>query len=251
MSEADNQILKLLLVDYHPHIVQYFGVEYTKDFCYLALQQCQASLEQYVQGKYQNPKVETVQILRDIFTGLSHLHSLSPPIVHRDVKASNALIFAPNSKVKPIGVLSDLGLSKQLKESRATFTMTNGVGTSGYMAPELLSIDEDPETCRQKVSVKIDIFSSGCLSYYALSNGHHPFGANIHLRNGNIISNKPDLSHLSGDKGDFKQLIRKMIAVDPDERPDASKVIRCLIDPSALKDIQPTDNQGIDYIKSD
>ena len=249
MSEADNQILKLLQVDYHPHIVQYFGVEYTKDFCYLALQQCQASLEQYVKGTYQNPKVEAKEILKDIFSGLSHLHNLSHPIVHRDVKASNALIFAPNSKVKPIGVLSDLGLSKQLKESRDSVTMTYGVGTFGYMAPELLLSEEDPETCRQKVSVKIDIFASGCLSYYALSNGHHPFGSNVYLRNGNIINNQPDLSHLAGDECGFKQLISKMIAVDPEERPNASDVVRSFIDPSLLK--QWVDNSGNDNIESD
>lgn len=249
MSEADNQILKLLQVDYHPHIVQYIGVEYTKDFCYLALQQCQASLEQYIKGKYQNPRVKTTEILKDIFSGLSYLHNLSPPIVHRDVKASNALIFAPNSKVKPIGVLSDLGLSKQLKESQDSVTMTNGVGTLGYMAPELLSLEEDTETGRQKVSVQIDIFASGCLSYYALSNGHNPFGANMAHRIANIILNKADLSHLTGENCDFKQLISKMIAADPDERPNAGDVVDCLIDPSLLK--LGNDDTGIDHIESD
>ena len=249
VSEADNQILKLLLVDYHPHIIQYIGVEYTKDFCYLALQQCQASLEQYIKGKYQNPKVETIEILKDIFSGLSHLHNLSPPIVHRDVKASNALIFAPNSKIKPIGVLSDLGLSKQLKESQDAVTMTHGVGTISYMAPELLSYEDDPESCHRKVSVKIDIYASGCLSYYALSNGNHPFGGNIMERCANIFHDKPDLSHLTGDKCDYKQLISKMIAADPNERPNASDVVRSLTDPSVLK--QWTDTTGINYIKSD
>ena len=67
----------------------------------------------------------------------------------------------------------------------------------------------------------------------------------------NIINNKPDLSHLTGDKCDFKHLIRKMIAADPDERPNASDIVRCLTEPCTLKTINSTDNTGIDYIKSD
>ena len=117
------------------------------------------------------------------------------------------------------------------------------------MAPELLKYGDDPESGRQKVSVKIDIFASGCLSYYALSKGNHPFGPNINERIANIIHDKPDLSHLTGDKCDFKLLISKMIAADPDEKPNASDVVRSLNDPSELK--RWTENTGIGHIDSD
>ena len=230
-SEADNQIVKLLQVDYHPNIVQYLGVEFTKDFCYLALQLCQSSLEQLIKQEYVNPNVETLEILKDILNGLSYLHSLSPGIVHRDVKASNALIFAPSSKVKPIGVLSDLGLSKQLKESQNAFTMTEGVGTIGYMAPELLMINHEKDKSSQKVSIKIDIFAAGCLLYYVLSDGCHPFGENIHRRNANIIDNLPDLSKIEENECDLKQLISEMIEFDPNLRPDAKEVALRLCNP--------------------
>ena len=221
--EADNQIANLLQVDYHPNIVQYLGVEFTKDFCYLALQLCQSNLEQLVTREYDNPNVETLEIMKDILNGLSYLHSLSPAIVHRDVKASNGLIFAPNSKVKPIGVLSDLGLSKQLKESQ-DFSMTEGVGTIGYMAPELLMINHDKDKTSQKVSIKIDIFAAGCLLYYVLSDGNHPFGENIHRRNANIIDNLPDLSKIQENGCGLKQLIGEMIAFSPNQRPNAKEI---------------------------
>ena len=35
----------------------------------------------------------TLNVLRQVAKGLCYLHSLSPPIVHSDVKASNFLIF--------------------------------------------------------------------------------------------------------------------------------------------------------------
>ena len=67
-STADNQIVKSVLYDYHPNIVRYFWVEYTQDFCYLALQLCQANFKQFVEQKYENPKVETIGILKDILS---------------------------------------------------------------------------------------------------------------------------------------------------------------------------------------
>ena len=234
MSQMDNQMVKLLQADYHPNIVQYLGYAYKHDFCYLALQLCQANLKQYVDDSYKNESLELLSILKDILSGLSHLHNLSPAICHRDVKPTNCLIFAPNPTVKPIGVLSDLGLSKQLSGSNETLTMSQAVGTNGYMAPELLDLDEEDNNTSSKVTIKIDIFSTGCLLYYALTKGHNPFGNNPHLRNGNIVKNEFDLSKLEGNDKNFKSLIGKMISKEPDERPNADFVFESLCSPGIL-----------------
>lgn len=42
----------------------------------------------------------------------------------------------------------------------------------------------------------VDIFSSGCILYYVLSNGEHPFGDQFHQQ-ANILNGKYDLSKLS------------------------------------------------------
>jgi len=48
-------------------------------------------------------------ILRDVALGLVYLHEHSPPIIHRDLSASNVLLTS-NMNVK----LSDLGVAKIL-----------------------------------------------------------------------------------------------------------------------------------------
>ncbi|KAG0257043.1 bifunctional endoribonuclease/protein kinase ire1 [Actinomortierella ambigua] len=73
----------------------------------------------------------------------------------------------------------------------------------------------------------IDIFSAGCVFYYVLTNGDHPFG-DRYSRERNILLNRPDLSGLDalGTEGiEAKDLIAKMISHDPRDRPDAWTVM--------------------------
>lgn len=57
----------------------------------------------------------------------------------------------------------------------------------------------------------VDIFSAGCLFYYVLSGGSHPFGQSLY-RQANILSGTPCLAHLEeethgeGSGGDSGQL---------------------------------------------
>ncbi|KAG0328786.1 bifunctional endoribonuclease/protein kinase ire1 [Dissophora globulifera] len=73
----------------------------------------------------------------------------------------------------------------------------------------------------------IDIFSAGCVFYYVLTNGDHPFG-DRYSRERNILLNRPKLDGLDsmGEEGvEAKDLISKMIAHNPADRPDAFTVM--------------------------
>ncbi|KAF9943827.1 bifunctional endoribonuclease/protein kinase ire1, partial [Mortierella alpina] len=73
----------------------------------------------------------------------------------------------------------------------------------------------------------IDIFSAGCVFYYVLTNGDHPFG-DRYSRERNILLNLPNLEGLDsmGQEGvEAKDLISKMIAHHPADRPDAFSVM--------------------------
>jgi serine/threonine protein kinase len=70
----------------------------------------------------------------------------------------------------------------------------------------------------------VDIFSLGCIFYYVLVPGSHPFGA-WHDRELNIIHNNMDISGLSN-QHDALDLIQRMLQFDPLMRPSADQVHR-------------------------
>lgn len=45
-------------------------------FRYIALELCQATLSDYVQGKFDTSSIKPLDILRQAVSGLAHLHSL-------------------------------------------------------------------------------------------------------------------------------------------------------------------------------
>ncbi|BES98404.1 serine threonine-protein kinase [Nesidiocoris tenuis] len=70
----------------------------------------------------------------------------------------------------------------------------------------------------------VDIFSMGCVFFYTIVKGKHPFGEPIR-RQSNILSHDYKLAALEEDKL-WKTLIMKMISQNPLERPSASTVRR-------------------------
>ena len=124
--------------------MRYFATERCSQYCYLALELCEATLEQLIEvdhpERYVNPKVNGWQILKQALHGINYLHTLDKPIVHRDIKPSNVLIYLPKGSSEPRGKIADLGLSKQLKPHRDSYTVSTKSGSNGWMAPEHLKI---------------------------------------------------------------------------------------------------------------
>ena len=73
----------------------------------------------------------------------------------------------------------------------------------------------------RRITRAIDIFSMGCLFYYVLTDGEHPFGSLSYLRDGRIMDNQSDLSALdcsTNDGVEAKDLISRMISPNPNDR---------------------------------
>uniref|UniRef100_A0A8C6WC26 Serine/threonine-protein kinase/endoribonuclease IRE2 n=1 Tax=Nannospalax galili TaxID=1026970 RepID=A0A8C6WC26_NANGA len=208
--------------DRHPNVLRYFCTERGPQFHYIALELCQASLQEYVENPdLERWGLEPTMVLQQMMSGLAHLHSLH--IVHRDLKPGNILIAGPDSQGQGRVVLSDFGLCKKLPAGRCSFSLHSGIpGTEGWMAPELLQLlpPDSPTSA-------VDIFSAGCVFYYVLSGGCHPFGESLY-RQANILSGDPCLAQLeeeAHDKVVARDLVEAMLSLLPQERPSAGWVL--------------------------
>ncbi|KAE8258419.1 hypothetical protein A4X13_0g1705 [Tilletia indica] len=257
VNVASKEVSLLESADNHPNVIRYFYKELTGSFLYIALELCPASLADVIDKPTEFRDLynilEPKRALQQIASGVRHLHSLH--IVHRDIKPQNILVAVmPNSKRLKM-LLSDFGLSKRLDglaQSSFSQTVNNPGGTVGWRAPEILRGDvqldngggseseqssigiasdgtreRGPAEERKRLTRAVDIFALGCVAYYVLANGEHPFGSRFE-REMNIIRNCKNLSRLDGlgEEGvEAQHLINAMIAVEPRERPSASDVL--------------------------
>eukprot|EP00731_Ephydatia_muelleri_P005228 Em0002g1404a len=140
----------------HPNIVQFLGVHSTKINEYLVMEYMHMDLAECLKTYPDIPASIKVSILHDVSYGLLHLHSQDPPIIHRDLTATNILL-TQDMRAK----IADLGVSKifDIQQLHSASVQTIAPGTKAYMPPEALIPDP-------KYGFKLDIFSFGVLSLY-------------------------------------------------------------------------------------
>ncbi|KAJ5280668.1 Serine/threonine-protein kinase ppk4 [Penicillium angulare] len=252
---ASHEVGLLQESDDHHNVIRYFCREQAAGFLYIGLELCPASLQDVIERPTQHPELvqgglDMPDVLRQITQGVRYLHSLK--IVHRDLKPQNILVATPRGRTATRAIrllISDFGLCKKLDDNQSSFraTTAHAAGTSGWRAPELLVDDDtgplslasqhtessepavvDPQTNRRATRA-IDIFSLGCVFYYVLTRGSHPFDKNgKFMREANIVKGQFDLQELDR-LGDYAfeadDLIRSMLSLDPRRRPDASTVL--------------------------
>ena len=141
----------------HPNIVQFLGVHYgsSSNDLTLVLEHMHLDLDQCLTTYPRMPLSIKLGVLKDVSYGLLHLHTRKPPIVHRDLTASNILV-TPDMRAK----IADLGVSRILEVSPMQLSnVTACPGTLHYMPPESLR----PEPV---YDVRLDCFSFGVLALY-------------------------------------------------------------------------------------
>ncbi|ETE68960.1 Serine/threonine-protein kinase/endoribonuclease IRE1, partial [Ophiophagus hannah] len=222
-SFADREVQLLRESDEHPNVIRYFCTERDRQFQYIALELCAATLQEYVEQKdFGHHGLQPITLLQQTMSGMAYLHSLN--IVHRDLKPHNILISMPNAHGKVKAMISDFGLCKKLAVGRHSFSRRSGVpGTEGWIAPEILS-----EDCKENPTHTVDIFSAGCVFYYVISEGNHPFGKSLQ-RQANILLGAYSLDFLNLEVHEdivARDLIEQMINMDPQKRPSANCVLK-------------------------
>ena len=156
----------------HPNVVQFLGVAFFPGsrLPALVMERLLTSLHDLLAPDTPPPRDAVpplaffsmalkCSVLQDVARGLAYLHEQSPPIIHRDLSARNALL---NSGI--VAKIADLGVARRM---RAAATMTMGPGASVYMPPEAIApATSDKE--KSKYNASIDIFSFGVVTIFTI-----------------------------------------------------------------------------------
>jgi serine/threonine protein kinase len=152
------------------------------------LELCDGTLTQCIAKEYNGPELPPDGIvLYQIANGLHFIHSQN--LVHRDVKPDNILI----SMTTPVKIkLSDFGYVKKISP-QGTFTQSGLKGTEKWMAPEILDLVENMDDNIIELprgTIQSDTFAAGCVFFFFLTRGKHPFGKSSQIMM-NILNNNP------------------------------------------------------------
>ncbi|KAG8917276.1 hypothetical protein FRC01_002567, partial [Tulasnella sp. 417] len=124
------------------------------------------NLTDYLSGNPDLSRVDKLRLIYQAALGLAHLHSLTPPICHADIKPENVLI---NDKGE--AALTDFGLSRILQDLGEPNGLTSSGtvrGTLRYMATELHREE------KQRPDRQTDVYAFGGL-ILAVMSGKPPF----------------------------------------------------------------------------
>ena len=204
-----------------PYVIRYLCKEEDSKHGYLALELCDGNLQEAMEkNKEKVSQYLTVNFcLKQLTAGLKHIHRHG--IQHRDIKPRNIFLKYEKSSKEPRFIIADFDLGHF--EGKSSLHKPR-YGTEGWAAPELWTGGER--------TTAVDIFSLGCVFYYVLTGGEHPFGE-IHeteTRQQSICAQKePNIDGLRFDT-EFKRILAKdligsMIQTDASKRPKAKKML--------------------------
>ena len=215
-----------------PYIVKFYGFsqgdiilsdETEKEFkCYFVFELSdKGELKKYINlGRNGFNEECCKMIFYEILKAFQVIHNKN--ICHGDIKAENILLNTDKYEIK----ICDFGLSSETYDM-----LEERSGTKQYMAPEIIMN-------KKYDGKKADIFSLGALLFYLrtaqflfeqakISNGVNPKTSYDYIKekSGKIweISN---VNALEGISEEFKELVLKMVAFNPKERPSIDEILK-------------------------
>ncbi|KAL3672417.1 hypothetical protein V7S43_003101 [Phytophthora oleae] len=218
--------VKLMATMEHPNIVQFFGVAWealSELYCvteFMSGGDLRALLKEYIDNDApQGMDVTKMQIAYDVAYALTYMHSLEPAVLHRDLKSRNILLTQSLT-----AKITDFGTSRV----RSDGSMTSNVGSSLWMAPEVMM--------GRRYDEKADVFSLGVvmseLDTHELPYSHAKESNN---KKGRPLPDTAVLQMVSMGKlrvqfspfmdQEMAHFIERCVAVDPQERPTAAEAL--------------------------
>lgn len=125
----------------HPKILQLYGCSITPQAVWIVCELCdRGSLRMLLdQGATTLTNEHKLSLCMDVADGMQYLHARKKPIIHRDLKSYNIFI-SENSPGKFTAKIGDWGSARAvaLSGSGSPRSMTQGVGTACWLAPEAI-----------------------------------------------------------------------------------------------------------------
>lgn len=209
----------------HPHLLFIMGMCTVPRLCIVSELYEGGSVHELLHGRNGRPFApsQALTLLLGVARGMLYLHSSTPVILHRDLKASNILV----NKAVSHAVICDFGLSR-LSEHAASQSRTGGstsppvpVGTAYTMAPEVMV--GDPYTSAA------DVYSFAVV-LWEMWTGRVPFPGlkPIQLMFAVSEGNRPPLDQADAWCPELADLVRCCWREDPHERPDFDTILDVL-----------------------
>ncbi|KAG1761708.1 hypothetical protein EDD22DRAFT_895203 [Suillus occidentalis] len=225
LNSMDIKELKLLGGFDHPNIVRFLGVsipENTRETPVMIVSELcsNGDLFDYIRNVPAPSLKKVLNIMLDIARGMEYLHMRKPSVIHRDCKSSNILITSRGT-----AKIADFGLAKVKQSTRSM--VRSLVGTVNWQAPELWH-------AHPKYNHKVDVFSCAMV-YWEMLQWHVPNkkfpweGMNEHAIY-DIVGAKRQRPSITGLRKqwcpDIIDLLERMWAHDPNDRPTMSEVVK-------------------------
>jgi len=222
----------------HPHLAQTLEAGNFQDVNYIAMEYIPGrNLYRLVTQEGPLTLPRAALLFAEIANGLDHAHLRG--LIHRDLKPSNVLI-TPNDHAKVL----DLGLALIQGELPTDRAVVGGqgyvVGTMDYIAPE--QADD-----AAKVDARSDIYSLGCVLYFALT-GRPPFpGGDTRQKITRHRTQEPiPIPELNPSiPPAFAKFLGRLMAKNPEDRPASCDAVRVeLLKWATGESVPPMDVQG-------